>query len=210
MKTVLCILEERVSAAMGGVAGGQRCAAIVRPTTDPKFGDYQANGVMGLAKQLKTDKRQATEMQEAFFRAYPRIPKFMEKLVDIADSRGAHPYVKTLTGRRIYIPELLESSYGLRQSGVRKAGNAPIQGGAFDIMKIGMTNVRCHFLEHSEMWNYHIRCVNNLHDEVTYEVSEDLVGVVGPIVQRELENAYKLKVPLVAEPKLGYTWAECK
>jgi len=172
-------------------------------------------GPWTLAKQLKTDKRRATEMQKKFFSAYPRIPKFMKQLVEIADSRGAHPYVKTLTGRRIYIPALLESDYGRRQSGIRKAGNAPIQGGAFDIMKIGMVNVRNYFLEDSDMWNRAIRCVNNLHDEVTYEVN---VGALGPgelddivdVVQRQLESAFKLRVPLVAEPKVGNTWAEVK
>ena len=170
-------------------------------------------GPWTLAKQLKTDKKNATSMQNAFFAAYPRIPKFMKQLVEIADSRGAHPYVKTLTGRRIYIPELLESDYGLRQSGIRKAGNAPVQGGAFDIMKIGMVNVRKRLLgnprTHS-MWNTDIRCVNNLHDEVTYEVKTELVEDLVPIIQEELENAFKLRVPLVAEPKIGRTWAECK
>jgi len=170
-------------------------------------------GPWTLAKQLKTDKKNATRMQQSFFKAYPRIPKFMKQLVQIADSRGAHPYVKTLTGRRIYIPALLESDYGRRQSGIRKAGNAPIQGGAFDIMKIGMTRVRKVMLEDDMIiWNREIRCVNNLHDEVTYEVVNDegFIERATRIVQRELEGAFKLRVPLVAEPKVGNTWAEVK
>lgn len=170
-------------------------------------------GPFTLAKQLKTDKKNAMHMQQELFRVYPRIPKFMKQLVALADSRGAHPYVKTLTGRRIYIPELLESDYGKRQSGVRKAGNAPIQGGAFDIMKIGMVNVRKALLSDDMLiWNRDIRCVNNLHDEVTYEVAEDdgFIERATTIVQRELESAFKLRVPLVAEPKTGKTWAECK
>ena len=170
-------------------------------------------GPWTLAKQLKTDKKNATNMQQEFFRVYPRIPKFMKQLVAIADSRGAHPYVKTLTGRRIYIPQLLESDYGSRQSGIRKAGNAPIQGGAFDIMKIGMTRVRTVMLNDDMLiWNHDIRCVNNLHDEVTYEVraEEALIRRATNIVQRELESAFELRVPLVAEPKVGNTWAEVK
>ena len=80
-------------------------------------------------------------------------------------------------------------------------------------MKIGMVNVRKRLLgnprTHS-MWNTDIRCVNNLHDEVTYEVKTELVEDLVPIIQEELENAFKLRVPLVAEPKIGRTWAECK
>jgi len=170
-------------------------------------------GPWTLAKQLKTDKKNATNMQQAFFRVYPRTPEFMKQLVAIADSRGAHPYVKTLTGRRIYIPQLLESDYGSRQSGIRKAGNAPIQGGAFDIMKIGMVNVRKTLMADDLLiWNHDIRCVNNLHDEVTYEVAneEGFVDRATKLVQTELESAFKLRVPLVAEPKVGNTWAEVK
>jgi arginyl-tRNA synthetase len=61
MKSVIEILEERVSAAMGRAGGREGCAAIVRPATDAKFGDYQANGVMALAKELKTNPRQLAE-----------------------------------------------------------------------------------------------------------------------------------------------------
>ena len=61
MKLVIDILEERISAAMVSAAGCGGCAAIVRPSTDPKFGDYQANGVMGLAKELKTNPRKLAE-----------------------------------------------------------------------------------------------------------------------------------------------------
>ena len=61
MKTVIDILEERISAAMDVVSGQKKCAAIVRPSTDPKFGDYQANGVMALAKKLKTNPRKLAE-----------------------------------------------------------------------------------------------------------------------------------------------------
>ncbi len=61
MKLAVDILEERISAAMVAVAGRKDCAAIVRPSTDPRFGDYQANGVMALAKQLKTDPRKLAE-----------------------------------------------------------------------------------------------------------------------------------------------------
>jgi arginyl-tRNA synthetase len=61
MKLTIDILEERISAAMEVVSGRKNCAAIVRPSTDPKFGDYQANGVMGLAKKLKTNPRKLAE-----------------------------------------------------------------------------------------------------------------------------------------------------
>ncbi|MFC1795405.1 arginine--tRNA ligase [Planctomycetota bacterium] len=61
MKAALDILEERISAAMAATAGREDCAAIVRPTTDAKFGDYQANGIMGLAKKLKTNPRKLAD-----------------------------------------------------------------------------------------------------------------------------------------------------
>ena len=61
MKSAIDILNERIGAAMVRVTGRQDCAAIVRPATDPRFGDYQANGVMALAKQIKTNPRKLAE-----------------------------------------------------------------------------------------------------------------------------------------------------
>ncbi|MHC4587422.1 MAG: arginine--tRNA ligase, partial [Planctomycetota bacterium] len=61
MKRTIEILEEQISAAMTAVSGQENCAAIVKPSTDPKFGDYQANGVMGLAKKIKTNPRKLAE-----------------------------------------------------------------------------------------------------------------------------------------------------
>ena len=61
MKPAIDILEERIGAAMAAATGRSDCAAIVRPSTDPKFGDYQANGVMALAKEIKTNPRKLAE-----------------------------------------------------------------------------------------------------------------------------------------------------
>jgi len=76
MKPTLDVLEQRVSAAMQEVAGQEGCAAIVRPATDPAFGDYQVNGVMPLAKKLKTDARKLAEQVVA--RARGRRPRLYQ------------------------------------------------------------------------------------------------------------------------------------
>ncbi len=209
-----CCGGKLMQAYLNGEDVHQQTADLVGSSRDDgktlNFAIVYGAGPWTLAKQLKTDKRQATAMQKKFLAAYPNIPRFMAACVKAADSRGAHPYIKTLTGRRIYVPDLLAQDYGTRNAGIRKAGNAPIQGGAFDIMKIGMCRVA-----RETQGDDRIRCVNNLHDEVTYEVNvaamkpgelDDLVA----LVKFNLEDAFKLRVPLIAEPKVGYTWAETK
>lgn len=166
-----------------------------------------------LAKQLGVTMQEASDYQAGLFQLYPEIPKVMSRLVKKADRRGNKPYIKTLTGRRVYVPELLSVDPKARASGVRKCGNAPIQGSAFDIMKIGMVNVRKTMIDDGFLaWNKDIKCVNNLHDEVTYEIRDEdaVIEYCVHNVQKQLETAFKLRVPLVAEPKLGKNWLETK
>lgn len=216
-------IELRVLAHMAGgkLMRAYRAGADVHQQTADELGCTRDQGktlnfaiVYGagpwtLAKQLGITQNEARDFQKAFFDTYPQVKKLMDTTVEKAKRRGAEPYIKTLTGRRVYVPELLAVDRKSYSDGVRKCGNAPIQGSAFDIMKIGMVRARYNLMENSA-WNEFVFCVNNLHDEVTYEVHESIAEEVAKTIQFELENAYQLRVPLVAEPKIGKNWAETK
>jgi DNA polymerase-1 len=162
-----------------------------------------------LASILGIGRKEAVGVRRRLMAVYPELDRLKTALVEAADSRAPEPYIKTLTGRKVYIPQLMSMHQSERAAGERKAINACVQGSAFDIMKIGMVNAR-RALAEAGMLNNTVYCVNNLHDEVTYEVHEDHVDAVVKMVKLHLENAFKLRVPLVAEPKVGRNWLETK
>jgi DNA polymerase-1 len=118
-------------------------------------------------------------------------------VVKAATARG---YVKTLTGRRRYLPDLQSGNKYKRWAAERRAFNTPIQGGAADIVKMGM--VAAH--------NAGLPIVGQVHDEVLLESPEGKAEQHTLTLKGCLEDAYDLKVPLVAEPKIGRNWGECK
>lgn len=166
-----------------------------------------------LAKILNVDRKTATRVREELLAEYPELDALKEALVRLADSRGPRPYVKTLAGRRAYVDDLLSGYNATRKAGERKAVNYTIQGSAFDIMKIAMVDTRAEFIaDDNVVWNEDVRFVSNVHDEMTMEVrdSGELIDYVARNAQLVMEEAYELKVPLKAEPKVGRNWLETK
>ena len=164
-----------------------------------------------LAKILKVDIETATRVRKEILAVYPELAHLKKALIKLADSRSPRPYTKTLSGKIVYVDDLLSGYKRTREHGERQVVNSTIQGSAFDIMKMAMVETRKFFLERGE-WNERVYFVNNLHDEMTLEVDDDplYIDFVCENSQRIMENVYKLKVPLKAEPKVGKNWLECK
>ena len=120
----------------------------------------------------------------------------MDNIVKEASENG---YVSTLLNRKRYIEELKSSTYMIREFGKRVAMNTPIQGTAADIIKIAMINVRKMLKDNK----FKTKMILQIHDELIFEVPKDELTTIIPLIQKEMESALKLSVPLKVEYGYG-------
>ena len=155
----------------------------------------------GLASRLEITPDEAQEFIDAYFASFPQIRDFLDRQVARAAAEG---YTETLLGRRRYIPELQAANPRVRDMGRRMALNAPIQGGAADVFKLGMLRVD-EALRGSEL---DCRMLLTVHDELVFEVAAAEIEEAAGLVKREMESAFELDVPLRADIGWGPNWAE--
>ena len=167
------------------------------------FGIVYGISDFGLGEQLGISRKKAKQYIEQYLEQYSGIKQFMNDIVEKAKETG---YVETQFKRRRYIPELKSNNYMVRQFGQRAAMNTPIQGTAADIMKIAMINV----LKELKNRNMKSKIILQVHDEMMIEATLDEVEQVKEILKNCMENATKLKVPLIAEISEAINWYDCK
>ena len=167
------------------------------------FGIIYGMGDFSLASDIKVTKKQAGEYIQSYFEKYPKVDEYLKNVVEQAKIDG---FVTTLYGRRRYIPDLKSGKAVLRKFGERVAMNSPIQGTAADIIKIAMINTE-RALSASGI---DARLILQVHDELIIEANVNCAEKAKEILQREMENAVKLSVPLTVEIANGKTWFECK
>ena len=167
------------------------------------FGIVYGISDFGLGSQLGISRKKAKQYIDQYLEQYSGIKQFMTDVVEKAKETG---YVQTLFKRRRYIPELKSNNYMVRQFGQRAAMNTPIQGTAADIMKIAMINV----LKELKNRNMKSKIVLQVHDEMMIEATLDEVDIVKDILQKNMEDAIKLNVPLIAEVSEASNWYDCK
>lgn len=155
----------------------------------------------GLASRLEITPDEAQEFIDAYFASFPRIRDYLDRQVARAAAEG---FTETLLGRRRYIPELQAANPRVRDMGRRMALNAPIQGSAADVFKLGMLRVD-RALGSSEL---DCRMLLTVHDELVFEVAAERVREAAAVVKAEMESAYELSVPLRADIGWGPNWAE--
>ena len=167
------------------------------------FGIVYGISDFGLAVQLGCSRKEAGEFIENYLTRYKGVKEYMERMKALARSQG---YVTTLSGRRRYLPDINNRNFNLRSFAERTAINTPIQGTAADIMKLGMLRVDA-ALRKSGMTS---RVLLQVHDELVLEVKEAEREATALLVQTEMQNAFKLDVPLLAEVNYGQDWASAK
>ena len=167
------------------------------------FGIVYGMSDYGLSEEIGVPVKVAKQYIQNYFERYPQIKKFEDEVIEKAKKDG---YVQTIYGRRRYIPEMSSSSYMVRQFGIRVATNTPIQGTAADIMKIAMINVYNKIKEE----NLKAKIVLQIHDELLLEAPIEEKEKVKSLLKTEMENAVKLRVPLIAEVSEATNWEECK
>ena len=167
------------------------------------FGIVYGQSAFGLAQELGISRGEAGQYIEQYFATYPNVKKFLDDAVKQAKEHG---YVTTMFHRRRPIPELTSSNFQTRSFGERVAMNAPIQGTAADIMKIAMIRV----VQEIKERGLQSRMILTVHDELLVETHLDEVDVVTELLQRNMEEAAELRVPLVAEVHSGSNWYDAK
>lgn len=136
-----------------------------------------------------------------YFQTYPKLKDYMEEMIAKAETDG---FVETLFGRRRYLPEIKASSYPIREAAKRMAINMPVQGSQADILKIAMINIHAGLPKVSSK----ARMLLTVHDELVFEASEKDVQKVTKYITDQMEHAYELSVPIIAEAKVGDSWGE--
>lgn len=165
------------------------------------FGIIYGISEFGLASSLKIAKSEAKKFIDNYFERFKGVREYLDNCVQQAKKDG---YVTTLLGRRRKIPELFSSVYFTRQFGERAAMNMPLQGTAADIIKIAMLNVS------SALKGMRSRLILQVHDELIVETALEEKDRVKAILKDEMENAFKLDVPLTVEVNEGKNWFDCK
>lgn len=165
------------------------------------FGIIYGITVFGLAERLDISRDEAKMLIDGFFQTFPQVHDYMEKSKQTARERG---YAETLFHRRRYLPDINSRNATVRNFAERNAINAPIQGSAADIIKVAM--IRIH--ERFKAENIRSKMILQVHDELNFSVVPEEKGRVEAIVLEEMQNAYRLNVPLVADCGWGDNWLE--
>lgn len=161
------------------------------------FAKVYGAGPKRLANSMGCTKSEAKAFIQEYDKAYPELVELRDRIVAATRRRG---WVRTYSGRRRYITGFQDNDILLRWSAERKANNTPAQGGAADIVKLGMIA-----LSKRGYWP-----ICQVHDEVLLEVPEEQAEEASHVLRDSLENAVNLRVPLVADPAIGQNWGECK
>lgn len=165
------------------------------------FGLIYGMSAFGLAKQLKLGRNDAQQYIDRYFERYPGVKDYMERTRETAAAQG---YVETLSGRRLYLPEINARNSMRRQAAERAAINAPMQGTAADIIKKAMIMVDGWLREKA----VDARMIMQVHDELVLEVNTDTVQAFTPQLCRLMSEAMDLSVPLIVEVGAGDNWDE--
>ncbi|MEY8199695.1 MAG: DNA polymerase I [Colwellia sp.] len=166
------------------------------------FGLIYGMSAFGLAKQLHIGRQQAQEYQDKYFQRYPGVLTYMEDTRQQASEQG---YVETLYGRRLYLPDI-KAKNGMRKKAAERAAiNAPMQGTAADIIKKAMLAVDHWLLEQNDD---RIKMTMQVHDELIFEIHQDIVEETTQKLVTLMNDAVELSVPLIAEAGIGDNWDE--
>ena len=165
------------------------------------FGIIYGITVFGLAERLDIPRDEAKMLIDGYFATFPQVHDYMEKSKEVARQKG---YVTTLFGRRRYLPDINSNNATVRGFAERNAINAPIQGTAADIIKVAM--IRIH--ERFQKEGIKSKMILQVHDELNFSVYPEEKERVERIVIEEMQNAFPLNVPLVADSGFGQNWLE--
>ena len=165
------------------------------------FGIIYGVSAFGLSNQTDLNRTEAKELIETYYKTYPKLRNYISDQIDFARDHG---YVQTVLGRRRYLKDINAGNQVVRGAAERNAVNAPIQGSAADIIKIAMINIHQKLSE----GNYKTKMLLQVHDELVFDCFKPELEEMKSLIKTEMENAYKMAVPLDVEVGIGENWLE--
>ena len=165
------------------------------------FGIIYGITMFGLAQNLDIERSEAKQLIDGYFATYPQVQAYMEQSKEMARKNG---YAETFLHRRRYLPDINSHNATVRNFAERNAINAPIQGSAADIIKVAMVRIYSRFKRE----NIRSKMILQVHDELNFSVVPEEKELVERIVIEEMQNAYALRVPLIADCGWGKNWLE--
>ena len=165
------------------------------------FGIIYGVSAFGLSNQTDLSRAEAKDLIDTYYKTYPRLRNYISEQIDFARENG---YVQTVLGRRRYLRDINGSNAVVRGAAERNAVNAPIQGSAADIIKVAMIHIHRKMKE----GNYKSKMLLQVHDELVFDVYKPELKALKTMIKTEMENAYKLSVPLDVELGVGENWLE--
>ena len=165
------------------------------------FGIVYGVSAFGLSNQTNLSRGEAKDLIDTYYKTYPKLRNFISEQVDFARENG---YVQTVLGRRRYLRDINSQNAVVRGAAERNAVNAPIQGSAADIIKLAMINIHKKLQE----GNYRSKMLLQVHDELVFDVYRPELDEIQKLVKSEMENAFKMDVPLEVDLGVGENWLE--
>ena len=165
------------------------------------FGIIYGITVFGLAERLEIERGEAKMLIDGFFETFPQVHDYMEQSKQMARENG---YAETVFHRRRYLSDINSQNAVVRNFAERNAINAPIQGSAADIIKVAMIRIYRRF----QKLGLKSKMILQVHDELNFNVFPEEKETVEKIVLEEMQNAYQLRVPLIADCGWGENWLE--
>lgn len=165
------------------------------------FGIIYGVSAFGLSNQTSLTRSESKELIDTYYETYPKLKAYIANQVAFAREKG---YVETVLGRRRYLKDINSRNAIVRGAAERNAVNAPIQGSAADIIKLAMINIHKRF----ETEGFQSKMLLQVHDELVFDAHKDELETIKPIIKEEMENAFKMEVPLDVEIGIGQNWLE--
>ena len=165
------------------------------------FGIVYGVSAFGLSQQTNLSRSESKELIDTYYKKYPKLRNYISEQVDSARENG---YVETVFGRRRYLKDINSRNAMVRGAAERNAVNAPIQGSAADIIKIAMINI------HKKMKkeNFKSKMLLQVHDELVFDVFTPELDELKPLIKSQMENAFRMDVPLEVDLGTGQDWLE--
>jgi len=165
------------------------------------FGIIYGITVFGLAERLEIDRSEARQLIDGFFQTFPQVHDYMERSKEIVREKG---YAETVFHRRRYLPDIHSHNATVRGFAERNAINAPIQGSAADIIKVAMVRI----YKRMKAEGLKSKMILQVHDELNFSVLPEEKERMERLVLEEMQGAFALKVPLIADAGWGENWLE--
>lgn len=165
------------------------------------FGIIYGISAFGLSERMHVSLKEAKELIAEYFETYPNVKAYMSQSIETARQNG---YTETICGRRCYLPDIHSHNAIVRGYAERNAINAPIQGSAADIIKVAMIQIHQRFQKE----NIRSKMLIQVHDELNFSVYPEEKKQVEQIVMEEMEKAFTMQVPLLADCGWGKNWLE--